>query len=139
MENTKLNQVINQVLADYTIANQHGHNIPVARLSHYLHYYNQDGDPIETASIELNLTQDDTIDDKLLDILQSNPDSIQNKLIEALTQYMAQDSNAEDITTTNIQDCSASPTIITNGNTGHTIIICGSDTGLHITSFKVLN
>lgn len=138
MENTKLNQVINQVLTNYTFTNPYNHTIPVARLSHYLHYYNQDGDPIETASIELNLTQDDDQNDTLLDILQSNQDSIRNKLIEALTQYMAQDLSALDITTTDIQDCSALPTIITNPHTGHTIIICGSDTGLHITSFKVL-
>lgn len=139
MENKTLNQVINQVLTNYTFTNPHNHTIPVARLSHYLHYYNQDGDPTETASIELNLTQNEDLNYTLLEILQGQTDSIQNKITEALIQYMAQDLNALDITTTQIQDCSATPTIITNGNTGHTIIICGSDTGLHITSFKVLS
>lgn len=139
MENKTLNQVINSVLTNYTFTNPHNHVIPVARLSHYLHYYNQDGDPIETASVELTQTQDDDLNYNLLEILQGSTDSIQNKLTEALTQYMAQDRNAEDITTTQIPGCSATPTIITNETTGHTIIICGSDTGLHITSFKVLS
>ena len=138
MENKTLNQVINSVLTNYTFTNNHNHTIPVARLSHYLHYYNQDGDPIETASVELTQTQDEDLHLNNLDILQGQPDSIQNKLTEALKQYMASDLNAEDITTTEIPGCSATPIIITNQTTGHTIIICGSDTGLHITSFKVL-
>ena len=139
MENKTLNQVINQVLTNYTFTDPYNHVTPVARLSHYLHYYTQDGDPIETASIELTQTQDDDLNYTLLEILQSNPDSILNKITEALTQYMAQDLNARDITTTQIPTSPATPTIITNENTGHTIIICGSDTGLHITSLKVLN
>lgn len=139
MKNKTLNQVINSVLTNYTFTNPHNHVIQVARLSHYLHYYNQDWDPIETASVELTQTQDDDLNYNLLEILQSNQDSIQNKITEALTQYMAQDSNAENITTTEIPTSSATPTIITNETTGHTIIICGSDTGLHITSFKVLS
>ena len=138
MQNTALNQVINQVLTNYTFTNQRGHTIPIARLSHYLHYYNQDGDPIEMASIELNLTQNDDIDEQLLEILQCTPNSILNKLTEALTQYMEQDQHAQDLAITKVPKCSASPIIITNDHTGHNIIICSSDTGLHITSFSVL-
>lgn len=136
MKNTTLNQVINQVLANYTFTNPSNNTIQVAKLTHYSHYYNQDGDPIEIASIEHNITQDVNLNVELGEILTN---SIQSEIIEALTQYMAQDSNAGDITTTEIPGCASTPTIITNQSTGHIITICCSDSGLHITSFKVLS
>ena len=129
-----LDQIINQVLPNYTYSNK-----PLAILTHYHRLITKtDNSIIETATLELNLTSNEDLNEELVELLYDGHlnQTLINNIKQDAENYLHNLGTNPDIN--DIQMPNGTTRVISATDCGYAITIHKSDFGIHITRHIVL-